>query len=399
MAVEQIPQEIHDDAESFIGSIEGFQIYRFEEPHSIEQDWRALGRGDTGNIYQSYNWAKITLRTFEKHNTPCIIVGKDAKGVQFILPMVLEGGFFKVLRWIGGSHANICSGLYSEEFLKIVDKPFMQELFTLIGKSIGGIGKTNLGNQPMEISSYPNPMLLLQHQKSVNKMYELYLENGMDGVLEASNSRRKRKLWRKQNRTADEMGGYELFIPKTDEDIKLVLNEFLKLKAERFKEMGINDVFDNEETKDFLFQSALEPEMDGIKLFEIYQLKVGGKTRAVCAIGNFRDYSQAYINAVSYDDFAKFSPGDMILYAMIEDLIDRKFSKFDLGVGYERYKESWSSVEKEMFDNILPISTASIPYVTTSRIKSDAKRYLRNNAKLWTKYKQIRKLKAKVSGN
>lgn len=382
---------------STIGIIGTYTIHRYDNPSLIEKEWIELDQSMNGNIYQSYEWASVTCKTFERDNTPCIIAGWENGTVQFVLPMVIEGGFFKTLRWIGGSHANICGGVFSTKFLKYSDPYFMKKLFELIGKSIGGIGKTNLTNQPLKFGDYDNPMLHLEHQTSVNMMYMIDFSNGMDGLLAQVNGKRKRKLWRKQNRMADEMGGMELVKPKSEMDIREAIDEFLVMKAERFRELGITDVFADDNTRDFLYEAALHPRKNGVKLFDIYQLKIGGITRGFCALGMFHDYAQAYVIAVKYDEFEKHSPGEMLLYSVIEALIDEGYMKFDLGVGLERYKQSWCPNHQELFDTILPLSAASIPYVTANRIKQDAKRYLRNNEAFWSNYKKVRKLTGKLN--
>ncbi len=396
MAMTEAQLNISSTQGDIIGYTEDYCIQRISAPESIEAEWKALQKSGTACIYQNYDWVRIACNTFEKNNQICIITARNANGLQFILPMVLEGSILKTLRWVGSTHANICSGLYSEAFLKSADEKLMRDIFKIIGKSIKGIAKSKLNNQPMTLKSRPNPMTFLVQQSSVNNMYDMDLREGLDAILDQGSGKRKRKLWRKQNRVAESMGGCELVIPKTNHEIMDALEEFEILKAKRLKELGIKNVFSDQNTVDFLRAMATAPVIENGKLFEIFQLKIAGKTRAMYAYGIDGKHCQAYVNAVEYDDFAEHSPGEMVLYAMIEHLISQGYEKLDLGVGDERYKISWCPGKHRMFDTILPLSVFSIPIVFGVRIKNVVKRHLRNNPNIWLKLKKLRKVKAVI---
>ena len=387
---------VKTDAYDVIGYCGNLRIQRLTEPKVIEAEWKQLQKAETACIYQNYNWVRIACSTFERGNDICIITGRDEQNLQFVLPMVLEGATFKTLRWIGGSHANICSGLYSEEFLSTDNGQIMRDVFKLVGKALNGIVRTGLTNQPMTLKSYPNPLIHLPQHSSVNLMYDMDLRDGMDAILDHGSGKRKRKLWRKQNRVAESMGGCELVLPKNAKDISQALDEFFESKAKRLKELGVRDVFSDQNTVEFIRELAAEPEHDGAKLFQIFQLKIAGKTRAMYAIGINGKYCQAYVNAVEYDDFADHSPGEMVLYAMIEHLIAHKYERFDLGVGDERYKRSWCPGVHDLFDTVIPLSAVSTPFTVGVRLKNSVKRYIRNNPDIWVHFKKLRKVRANL---
>ena len=396
MTATQAKIPIKSDVYDVIGYCGEICIQRLIEPEIIESEWKELQKAETGCIYQNYDWVRIACNTFEKGNSIYIITARAKDALLFILPMVLVGTTFKTLRWIGGTHANICSGLYSEQFLKSDNKKVMQDVFNLLGKFIKGISRTGLTNQPLTLKSHPNPMIHLPQQSSVNLMYDMDLREGMDAILDHGSGKRKRKLWRKQNRVAESMGGCELVLPTSARDITEALDEFFESKTKRLKELGVRDVFSDQNTIDFMRQLAAEPEHDGVKLLQIFQLKIADKTRAMYAIGINGKYCQAYVNAVEYDDFADHSPGEMVLYAMIEHLIAHKYERFDLGVGDERYKRSWCPGMHDLFDTMIPLSAASTPLILGLRLKNSLKRYIRNNPDIWGKFKKLRKARASL---
>ncbi len=365
---------------------------------AIEPLWRSLEAEKTSFVYQSYDWMEIIYRTLEAENKPLIIHGSTACGRTFILPLVIVEGLIRTVRWPGGKYTNICCGLYSRRFLETVDGDIMRNIVAFIGDHVSGIALLKLDSQPKKLHGLANPMALLPTQASQNIMYEVSISDGMDAVLDAGNGKRKRKTFRKQVREAEQRGGHELVTPETDAQINLALDDFLEQKSKRFAELGVKDVFSIPAAREMLKALAITKGPDGNRLLRLLELKVGGKTRAMYGYGVSDDFCQAWINSVTYDDFADHSPGEMILYLLIERLIDEGFSHLDLGVGTERYKQSWCRTGTQLFDVIMPLSPAAYPMVAGNRVKYAIKARLRNNELFWTRFKKLRKISAKLLG-
>lgn len=362
----------------------------------LKEQWHKLESENTSFIYQRFEWVRTAYETYDKEHQPLIIHGKLGDEGHFIIPLTVTGGAFKTIRWPGGSHSNFCCGLYSKAFLNLSNTNILYEIIRFIGKQVAGLGMIRFSSNPPLLRGFENPLLQLPTQASINTLYEMDLQQGMDAILDAGNGKRKRKLFRKQCRVADTMGGWELFTPTTPDEIEDSLNDFFDQKSKRFAEIGVNDVFEDENAKALVRSLALEPERDGVKLLRLFELRVGGITRAMYGCGMLQNYCQAWINSVTYDDFADQSPGEMVLYAMIEQLIAEEYTLFDLGVGTERYKISWCNSSTQMFDVIQPISGASSPIVAGMKIKSSAKAYLRNHDTFWKYIKNARKLKSSI---
>ncbi|MEM7290702.1 MAG: GNAT family N-acetyltransferase [Pseudomonadota bacterium] len=374
-----------------------FEIHAHHKVEELESVWRELQKQRTGNIYQNYDWVRLAIEHLEASNTALILHGKNHKETCFILPLVIEDGAIKLVRWPGKSHANICSGLYSEGFLRSASAADMEQIVDVIKSHVSGPAILQLCNQPQLLAGLQNPMAWLPRQDSTNLMYSMDISQGMDAVLNSGNAKRKRKLFRKRSREAEDFGGFELVSPQTAEEIDAALEDFFHQKALRFKELGIENVFEAEEVRNFVRAVMTLPECDGVKLQQFFELKVAGKTRAMYGCALFHDYCQAWINSTTYDDFAKHGPGEMVLYLMIERLIENGFSSLDLGVGTERYKVSWCGQGQPLFDVIMPLSVIASPYVALHKAKTGLKNRLRNDDRFWQPIKKFRKLKASLS--
>jgi len=381
-----------------LGAISGYEIHAYDQMEPLKDEWYQLQSEKYCNIYQHYDWVRIAKGTINKNDAFLIIVGREAEtgNTAFIIPLVVEDGAIKKLSWTGSTHSPINSPVFSERFIKSGDHSILSEIFKLAGKTISGLAMTMLTNQPLHVNGTDNPMLKLTHTKSVNPMFVMDMTNGLDGVLEAGNAKRKRKGFRRQQRIAEGMGGYEVVIPEAREDIITAIDEFRAFKKTRFKQMGIPDVFADQDIIDFLEALGCEPAMAGHQLFQIIQLKVGGETRALYAGGIIGDYYQASVNGISFDDFTENSPGEFLLYLMVEHYVSKGFTKLDLGVGSERYKHSWCQHEYPLFDAILPLSLAAQPVVKALQAKNAVKGFLRSNPLIWSNIKRFRKLKGSL---
>jgi len=383
----------------YLGKVENVVLEHFSSVLPLKTEWETLQKMGTGCIYQNYDWVRIATETFEKNNETFIITGRINGDIKFILPLVLEkNGWIKILRWAGKNHANICSGLFTPDFLASISSDMPRKIINEIGNKIPGIVIAWLDHQLPELNGLPNPFLNLPHQTSINPMYDLNLTGGITNVLALGNGRRKRKIFRNQVKVAGEHGGYELYIPKTREEIQTSIEDFRRQKARRFKDLGVQDVFSEHNAIEFIEALAHEPMKDGIQLFRIFELRIGGKTRAMYGAAIFGNYCQACVNSVTYDELAHISPGEMVLYLMIEHLADNGFTKLDFGVGDERYKRSWCKTHHDLFDNILPLSKRAIPFIVFLKLKQKLKTYIRRNDKIWQNIKKLRSTVGKITG-
>lgn len=358
----------------------------------LKDEWMHLHKEGTSHIFQHYDWVRIAYETYEAENTPFIVVARHRGELQFILPLVLVRGLPSVLRWPGNTHANVCCGLFTKSFLECHDQDILKQVFSSLRSRLPGITLLHLKNQPQQIAGFVNPMLTLSHQLAPDPCFHMDLSKGFDEVLDSGNGKKKRKMFRRQSRIADDLGGYELYSPTDPDEIEEIVNQFFDLKAARFAELGIPDIFAEQESRSLLTKLALNSSTDGAELFKFFVLKVGGKMRALYGCGILGSHCQACVNAVVYDDFSDESPGEMILYLMVDHLVKEGFTALDLGVGNERYKTSWCKNMTLLMDTIYPISVAAMPFANIVRSKTQLKEKIKNNKSAWAGFKRIRKL-------
>ena len=334
--------------------------------------------------------AALTLekaRGAEPHILTATLRGRPA----MLLPLSRKDGPFPELSWIGGSHVNFNTGLYSRELLRHAGAEEMREALRFLKASSGSNTVLCLCNQIGGWNGYSNPMISLPHQRAANPAFFMDLSGGFDAMLEAGNAKRKRKKFRQQCRTAEAMGGYRLISGDAPETAQELLGKFLAQKASRLKALGLTDVFAAPGARDMLKRLADHSSNTGEPLLKLYGLEVGGKVRAVFGCGLRDGHLSGYFSSISDDDFTAYSPGEMLLYLAIEKACRDGVRSMDLGGGDERYKRSWCESRVELFDVIVALGPAAWPLAAARRTNAALKAALRENENAWGAIKTLRR--------
>lgn len=92
---------------------------------AVEQDWREFERRADGTVFQTFDW----LSTWQRHIgvrsgvTPAIVIGRDAGGILFILPLSTRAvGFARELTWLGSDLCDYNAPLLAAKFSEWFDQ-------------------------------------------------------------------------------------------------------------------------------------------------------------------------------------------------------------------------------------------------------------------------------------
>ncbi len=369
------------------------EVFITEDFASLERQWRALEGQGIGSLYQRYDWMKIWAESVGRPAkvSPRLALISHGDETLCILPLsVRMRGPFKMVTWLGDSHTNFHMGLYSRHFLQSA-KP--DDVRGLIDHVIGQLGKQDILElccQPVMWQGYTNPITFLKSQQSHNHAFALSLEPDFDAALNRNNGARKRKKYRWQQNKLREHGGAELLIARTVEDVDRILDVSMQQMSRRFSRSGIWNRFEDAGVMSFFRELAIA-ELDKEKpSLRLYGLEIAGEIRATFAGGeNNNQFSGCFISLTN-DEFARISPGELIIYLVIEDCVKRGLEVFDLGRGEERYKTSWCDTTMPMFETTIALSKRAIAFAAYERAKTSVKRTVRNNETMWSMAKKVR---------
>ncbi len=359
----------------------------------IEALWQEFENTGICSVYQRFNWIEKWMNSAGKElgASPYIIVGMAAGKPMFLYPFARYcRGPFCVVNWIGGSHTNFNLGIYHPDFIKNVRLNDMRAIFAHVIEHADGIDAFELCCQPMSWQGHNNPLNFLKRIASPNHAFSMQLEATFEDVLAQHNGKKKRKKFRAQTRAMEALGGATLIRAECEDDILRLLDVALAQIKVRLDRMGVNNVFEEKGIRTFFSDLAIASLDEAEPSLMIYGLEVDGKIRATFAGGGHKGRFSGCFTSIAMDELTHTSPGDMLLYMVIEDCVNRGYSSFDLGRGEERYKSSWCNEVVPMFESFIPVSKKAILLTAYDHLKITVKRTIKQNPRLWDLAKQLR---------
>lgn len=360
--------------------------------HALMLDIAAYTAFAKGKIFapaQSPAWVGEWMR---HSGEDCFIaLVRLSGGGQIALPLeVSRFGPLKAARFMGNRHANgnfppasALPGHADAASITAAVKKIRPDIDLLLlermAQSVGGVA---------------NPLGHMPQQQSPNVSLAVDLDGGFDAMLSRVSGKRKRKKHRSQTRKFDAVGATRRLEASTPEEVNHILDSFFDLKAIRFKEFGLTDVFAGEGTKAFfraLFTSALSQTP---KPFSLQALEVGGKLRAITGSSISADRMICEFGAIANDDLAHASPGEFLFFDNISDACARGFAVYDFSVGDEHYKRLWCDIEERQFDVRLATSFRGRVLAQSLGAAASAKRAIKANPLLWSTIKRLRRAKS-----
>ena len=391
-------------ARQAVPAVKGVRLFADEIDLSIhgsvqglKEEWETLEKIAPVSVYQRFEWIETYLKEYgtPRGEQPFIAVGRHEGRIVFILPMSIHESWVRRLKFVGGSHVNFNIGLVAPEFADKLGPQCFDRIYRRLRRILPGVGYIALCCQPETWLGRPNPVRGAEAQRTGNPAYVLDLEGGFDATLDRGNAKRKRKKFRQQVRMAEEMGGHEFLMPRCLAEIEQIIDIFFEQKSRRLKELGIRDVFADHETKTFLKTLARKSIHADEPLLQIFALKVGEEIVAIFGGGSNNNRFSGYFSSIA-SGWEKLSPGEMLLYLVVEELCRQDYIQMDLGAGDERYKRSWSSERIETYETLMPFNRMALPVIILRRLFGNLRRIVREDERYWSLYKDLRKLKARL---
>lgn len=331
----------------------------FDTMAPLEKDWRALELDKLASLHQGYDWCHSWVGAYRR--PLAILRGVCGPETAFILPVEIECSHgVRIAKFIGANHSNINTGLFTEHFLRrAVDLDahcFAQSLrHALRGKA----DLLLLQNIPLEWRGQKSPLGLLPLVQNQNHAYQLPLLENFEATLRQLNSKSRRKKFRVQSKRLEAIGGFDYVAGGTAGEQHAFLDQFFAQKAERFKALGLPDVFADAETRTFLHGLIDIRDGDNFGL-EMHAIRLKGENEghiaALSGISRKGDHVICQFSSINESIAADASPGEFLFWQMISKLHGKGVTLFDFGLGDQVYKRSWAPIETDHHDVVLPLS-------------------------------------------
>lgn len=359
----------------------------------LRAEWDDIAARSPSSLYQTFEW----VETWSRHAgrgakmSPRIVVGRKRGKVLFLLPLsTYRRGIYRMVSYLADTHSNFCMGLFDTDLIPRLTIADMKALVAKLSELLAPVDVLEFCCQPVGWNETTNPFALLRWQQSHNMGYALSLEGGFEAALNRRNGARKRKKFRWQTNRLKAVGGGHLRVASTPQEVDRFMDRAMELTAKRFNKAGIWNTFENDGVVPFFRELATSSLAMKDPALLIYGLEIEGKLRAVFAGGIRNGQFHGCFTAIADDEYASVSPGEMLIYLVIEDCVKRGLHTFDLGRGEERYKTSWCDQRVAMFETTIAVKRTAIGYAVYERVKLSTKRVMRSNRTLWNGCKRLR---------
>jgi CelD/BcsL family acetyltransferase involved in cellulose biosynthesis len=324
----------------------------FTDVEAVSAEWEELEACAVGTPYQGIAFVRAWLETIGRARrvTPFIVAARDEFGrINALLPFVVKRvGPFHVGEFAGGKDSNFNMGLFRPGV--VIDRPAIVDLL----RRAADLAFPRLAgylclNQPAAWQSIGNPMLAPGDQASPSSGYKSALGDNYSDWLNTHYSRAALKKLRKKTARLGEIGIVKHWLARDAQSAEAILDAYGEQKQARMRELGLAGSWDRAQTLAFLTRASLATSNPAP--LELHALSCGD--RLVAAFGGLPSADRFCGVFISYDadqEIARCSPGEILFNEVIRDLIERRFTTFDLGVGEAPYKAHCCETEEPLFD-------------------------------------------------
>lgn len=320
-------------------------------------------------------------------------LGQIGQPTAMIVLEAVKDGATTIARYPGGRHAN---GSFSA-FAAQSTSDLRGALRETISQARPDIDLLLLERNEHTRDGNTHPLYAEGSPQSPNVALAVDLSGGFDAVLERSSGKRKRKKYRSQTRKFEAAGGHRRYAATTPDEVDRLLAAFYEMKAERFRQMGVTDVFAPAAVKRSFRRMFVGALGDAKPEFILHGLEVGGVLRAVTGSSISGRRLTCEFSAFADDELSGASPGDFLFFENIREACEMGLEIYDFGVGDELYKRQWCDIETKHFDFHLPLTSRGHAVSAINRMSGAVKRTIKENQLVWSLLKRARKSRAASS--
>ena len=270
-----------------------------------------------------------------------------------LLPLVrLRFGPWRGATFLGGRMAHYQMGLFRAG--QCWPRARLLGLLRDIAREAGLDGFV-FQRQPLTWRGGANPMTALGGQPGPSRAYASALPGSFEAWRDNHASKEAQKKFRKKGRKLAEFGEVALRRPRAPEEIETVLAAFLDQKSRRMRSAGLPNEFDEPQTQAFLRRAS---GLDGGEAAISWRALWAGE-RIVSVFAGLAHASRVSGLAIAFDDdeaVARCSPGEQLIFRLVEEMIGAGQSEFDLGLGEARYKDECCEIVEATFDSAFGVT-------------------------------------------
>jgi CelD/BcsL family acetyltransferase involved in cellulose biosynthesis len=324
------------------GSSSGFAsrvLRSLAELREIAAEWADLWeRCPAATTFQRPEWLLPWIEKFSPQQICAIEVRLHARLVGFAPFLIYPNGEERVLAFMGGG--------VSDYLDLLADPQWQTEIVECVLQNATG----EPGWTTLDLTDLPSTSVLLRtphlatHVSEHDTCSALPLPQNRDELLHLFSKRQRSNLRNARSRLLKAGGGQvEIATPET---LPEFLDDLFRLHTTRWSVAGQAGVLHDDRVREFHRASA--PALVGRGSLHLYRLRSKGRTLAIIQCFFDRDTVFCYLQGFD-PEFAYFSPGTQLMFAVLENAVRLGMRKFDFLRGIESYKLHWRAQTQPTF--------------------------------------------------
>lgn len=301
-----------------------------------------LQKTDNPLSFQQFEWVKCWWDNFSTNRMRLFIVlATKNNEIIGIAPLTCKGNAFSkvnTLKFIGSG----CFDYFDFIIKKGEEGDFINSLISYLDNEfkhyelqLKNIFQTSAtlkiinerkNNNGFNFSVYPEIVVPYIELPETKQLFYLQTKR----LLRVDVARRERRL--------NESGEVKFKYCENLKDAKETLEDFFHLHIKKWESAKGYSVYKFKIKREFL--RNLVKRLFDKEILNIYYLSLGEKKLAIC-IGFKKNRRFIYYSTAYDPEFAKFSPGKLLVNKLINYLIENRYKEFDFGIGEEYYKTEW----------------------------------------------------------
>jgi CelD/BcsL family acetyltransferase involved in cellulose biosynthesis len=339
-------------------------------PESIRDDWRALEAEAVGTPFQAYNWVRLFLDV--QGEDAVIVTGRSGGKLQIVFPLTVRNG---VVEWLGEALTNYNMPMIARDLYESIGVEDVEKMWASVRSVLGNPTTSVLRRQPMIMAGRPNPFAQWSSVVEPIFAYATTLDLDLPQFQDTMSSETQKTL-RKKTRYLERNGPVSISRVAGSEAIRNAAEHILQWKSDQVDAGGGKNNFASKLNREVLVRYAVE-NADTVRL---YGLTVADELVALLYwIDNGVEpisYQMAYASGAS----AKYSPGYVLMYYVIDQAMKEGARVLDFAVGDEAFKQKICDRLTNVSTSLKAHAPAGYPKVVAERAKLAAKAALKSNA-------------------
>jgi CelD/BcsL family acetyltransferase involved in cellulose biosynthesis len=359
------------------------------------QSWMQLQACGLYTHYQRLDW----LEAWHVHvgsvagRQPLVVVTHDAAGPAMLLPLALsKRAGTTVLEWMGWQQGNQNTGLWRPDAYAAADPGKLFDLLRRTARSHGA-SLIDLRNIPLLWEGRPHP-LAAGGAPAKDSVFRGSMEEPAAQLRARLQSADSRKKDTRKQKSLEALPGFAIRTLTSAAEIETGLDCFISHRQERARRTGVPGGLSAPGMRAFLRKLLLAGAGRPTPALQLQVLEAEGEVLATYLTGRSGDTCHAYANSITSGPHTRFSPGIVLLGALISGCCaDPKIRTLDLGIGEERYKHPWTQPEP-LRDLVIAASLRGWLMKLVLDMRRSVLRQLRQAPALWAGVRAMRRFAA-----